>query len=64
MTAGEICLWSDTRLVTPLWFIHLRERESEPVIAALLAVQKELWGLRAEAAVNEHSRDGLPTGNK
>ena len=64
VAAGEICLWSDTRLVTSLWFIHLRERESEPVIAALLAVQKELWGLQAEAAAKEHSRHGLTTGNK
>ena len=45
---GEVCLWSDTRLVTPLWFIHLRERESDPLIQALLALQRDVWGLRAQ----------------
>jgi DNA-binding transcriptional LysR family regulator len=42
--AGEICLWSDIRMPTPLWFIYLREREGDPVIRALLEVEKEVWG--------------------
>src|SRR4029079_10455053 len=33
--AGDIVLWSDKRLLTTLSFIHLAEREDEPVIRAL-----------------------------
>ena len=52
---GEICLWSDTRLVTPLWFIQLREREFDPLIQALLAVQRDVWGLRAGLPEASHA---------
>jgi DNA-binding transcriptional LysR family regulator len=45
--AGEVCLWSDIRMTTTLWFIYLREREGDPVIRALLEVEKEVWGLDA-----------------
>ena len=45
--AGEICLWSDIRMPTTLWFIYLREREGDPVIHALLEVVKEVWALPA-----------------
>lgn len=43
--AGEVCLWDDVRIATTLWFVYLREREGDPVIRALLDVEKELWGL-------------------
>jgi DNA-binding transcriptional LysR family regulator len=43
--AGEVCLWRDVRLETRLWFIHLREREHDPVMRALLAVLDEIWPL-------------------
>ena len=43
--ADEVCLWSDIRIKRTLWFIYLREREGDPVIRALLDVQKEVWGL-------------------
>ena len=43
--AGEVCLWRDIRIASTLWFIYLREREEDPVIRALLAVEKEVWGL-------------------
>ena len=45
--AGEVCLWNDVRIVSKLWFIYLREREGDPVISALLEVEKEVWGLEA-----------------
>jgi DNA-binding transcriptional LysR family regulator len=45
--AGEVCLWRDIRIASTLWFIYLREREEDPVIRALLAVEKEVWGLEA-----------------
>jgi DNA-binding transcriptional LysR family regulator len=44
--AGEICLWRDIRIATTLWFIYLRERENDPVIRSLLAVQKDIWNLK------------------
>ena len=44
--AGEICLWRDIRAATMLWFIHLRSREHDPVIRALVDVLKDVWGLR------------------
>jgi len=40
---NEICLWRDVRLVTTLQFIYLRERESDPLINALLRLLKEVW---------------------
>ncbi len=45
-SAGEICLWNDIRIGTTLWFVYLREREQDPVVRALLEVQKETWNLR------------------
>lgn len=48
--AGEICLWRDAKADTTLWFIHARGRESDPVLRALIDVQKDIWGLRREAA--------------
>jgi DNA-binding transcriptional LysR family regulator len=46
--AGEICLWRDARIATTLWFIHLRSREHDPVIRALLDVLKDVWKLRLD----------------
>ena len=43
--AGEICLWNNERIRTTLWFIYQRERENDPVIRALLEVQKDIWDL-------------------
>lgn len=48
--AGEICYWSGARLPTVLQFIYLRERESEPVIHALLDVIRDVWGEPWQAA--------------
>jgi DNA-binding transcriptional LysR family regulator len=48
--AGEVCLWSDVRLDTTLWFIYALERERDPVIRALLEVLADTWGLRTDAA--------------
>lgn len=41
--AGEICLWGDVHIATTLWFVYLRERENDPVIRSLLAVQRDIW---------------------
>lgn len=49
VAAGEVCLWSDIRLLTTLWFVYRRERQQDPVICALLSVQEELWDLRRDA---------------
>jgi DNA-binding transcriptional LysR family regulator len=48
--AGEVCLWRDARVATPLWFVHLAERADDPVIAALLEVLREIWGVREPVA--------------
>ena len=48
VAAGEVCLWGDTRISTTLWFIYLRERQHDPVISALLDLQKDVWQTRDE----------------
>ncbi|MBK7470912.1 MAG: LysR family transcriptional regulator [Betaproteobacteria bacterium] len=45
--AGEISLWRDIRIASTLWFVYQREREEDPVIRALIEVEKEVWGLDA-----------------
>ena len=47
--AGEVCLWRDVRLETPLWFIYLRERGGDPLLLALLSVLADIWGGQAVA---------------
>jgi DNA-binding transcriptional LysR family regulator len=51
--AGEICLWRDARMATTLWFIHLRSRDHDPVIRALLDVLKDVWSLRLDTGPSE-----------
>ncbi len=41
--AGEVALWNKVRLPTTLAFLHLRQRESDPEIRALLAVLHHTW---------------------
>ena len=47
--AGEVCLWSDVRLETTLWFIYLHARENDPAIRALLGVLRDTWKLAEPA---------------
>lgn len=54
--ANEICLWRGTRVSTTLWFIHLRSREHDPVIRALLDVLKDVWKLRHNGGPAPRSR--------
>ncbi len=42
-SAGEVCVWRVARPTTSLSFIYLRERESDPVIAALENVARRIW---------------------
>ena len=44
---GEICIWNDEQIDTTLWFVTLRQRESEPVIQALIEIQRDLWAVPA-----------------
>jgi DNA-binding transcriptional LysR family regulator len=46
--AGEVCIWGDASVSTTLWFVYARERERDPVIRALIDVEKDTWGLRRE----------------
>ncbi|MDX1375002.1 MAG: LysR family transcriptional regulator [Burkholderiales bacterium] len=41
--AGQVCLWSDARLTTTLWFVTLEKHAADPAIAALRAVLQETW---------------------
>jgi DNA-binding transcriptional LysR family regulator len=41
--SGEVALWSKVRLPTTLQFLHLRRREDDPVIRALLDVLHGIW---------------------
>jgi DNA-binding transcriptional LysR family regulator len=42
-SAGEVCVWSKARPTSTLSFIHLREREGDPVVAALRDVVRTIW---------------------
>ncbi len=55
--AGEICIWSDTRLRTSLQFIVPRARADEPVLCALCGVVADVW--HPESAVAS-KRTALP----
>ena len=44
---GEICIWNDEQIDTTLWFVTLRQRESDPVIQALIEIQRDLWAVPA-----------------
>jgi len=41
--AGEVALWNRVRLETTLKFLHLKQRESDPEIRALLEVLHQIW---------------------
>ena len=41
--AGEVALWTKTRLPTTLKFLYLRRRETDPEIRALLTVLHRTW---------------------
>ncbi len=49
--AGEIVLWNGPRLLTSLQFLYAREREAEPVIAALIEVVRDVWPANVPALV-------------
>jgi DNA-binding transcriptional LysR family regulator len=51
--AGEIFVWSDTRLETSLQFVYPRLRADEPVIAALRGVIADVWSAPPAAPANE-----------
>jgi hypothetical protein len=42
-SAGEVCVWRKARPTTALSFIYLRERETDPVIAAMENVVRKIW---------------------
>jgi DNA-binding transcriptional LysR family regulator len=41
--AGRSVVWPDTQVTTRLWLVHSAERESDPLLAALREVLRELW---------------------
>jgi DNA-binding transcriptional LysR family regulator len=49
---NQVSLWGDTRLVTTLQFIYLRERESDPLITALLRLLQDIWSSAPARASN------------
>ena len=42
-SAGEVCVWRKARPTTALSFIYLRERATDPVIAAMENVVRKIW---------------------
>jgi DNA-binding transcriptional LysR family regulator len=56
LASGKLCLWSDVRLHTTLWFVYLLARENDPAIQALLGVLREIW------KPAEHARKPAGTG--
>jgi DNA-binding transcriptional LysR family regulator len=62
--AGEVCLWRDARGATPLWLIYPAERASDPVIAALLDVLREIWGVRETGAAPARQPARLSRGGR
>ena len=69
--AGEICIWNDEQIDSMLWFVTQRQRQNDPVILALNALQRELWATGRDSAtapsapayrnVNPASRDNAST---
>lgn len=47
--AGEVCLWRDVELNTDLWFVYRAERNSDPVLLAMLDVLADTWKLGPKA---------------
>ena len=45
--AGEICIWDGVRIASQMWFIYLKDRVNDPVIAALLEVERDVWNIAA-----------------
>lgn len=41
--AGEVCLWDGIRIPATVWFVYLRERESDPMLRSLLDVLAGIW---------------------
>jgi DNA-binding transcriptional LysR family regulator len=54
--AGEVCLWRDARVATPLWFVYPAEREHDPVVAALLDVLRDVWEVAGTEAAPPQRR--------
>lgn len=48
--AGEVLIWRKALVRTTLWFIYRTERESDPLVAALLNVVAETWQVPLPAA--------------
>jgi len=55
VAAGEVAIWRDVRLVTPLTFIYLNERRDDPIIRALIDVVEDVWELQPAATVTASS---------
>lgn len=49
--AGEVALWNKVRLATTLEFLHLKQRESDPEIRAILQVLHQTWTSAPAAAL-------------
>jgi DNA-binding transcriptional LysR family regulator len=48
--AGDVCVWEPARAATTLWFIYPAARANDPLIAALVEVVREIWGVVPEDA--------------
>ena len=42
---GEICIWNEEQIDSMLWFVTQRQRENDPIILALIDMQRTLWAV-------------------
>lgn len=42
---GEICIWNEEHIESMLWFVTQRQRENDPIIQALIDMQRTLWAV-------------------
>lgn len=45
--AGEVCVWGGSGLLLEVYFLHRRDRETDPAIRALASALRHTWGLTA-----------------
>jgi DNA-binding transcriptional LysR family regulator len=55
---GAVAIHGDTRIVTPLAFVHRRERDDDPAIRALREIVAEVWNVESHAESNAVNHSG------
>ena len=45
VAAGRSVIWPDSEVTTKLWLVYPADREADPLLAALVNVLREVWGV-------------------